>query len=140
MRGQLTLCRSRDLAQLPTAGDRHCALVLARMPRTELCEVCTPLGEPPTLEQSANSEVVLGRPAFLPMLFDPLHLHDAPPSQRLLLHGEMPLQLVPHGMLLSVDATSGLQPCLPVVPRQRTQLFNLRDSCSCRVSHLSPTT
>ena len=62
MRSQLTLRRSRDLVQLPNVCDQRCVLALARMHRTKLCKVCAPLDVPPTLELSANSEVVLELP------------------------------------------------------------------------------
>ena len=42
---------------------------------------------PPSLELSADSEVVLELPSLHPLLLRPLHLHDAPPSLRLRLHG-----------------------------------------------------
>ena len=55
----------------------------------------------------------------------PLHVHDAPASLRLPLH-KMPVQLVPHGMVLSADPTSDLESYMPVASRRRTQLSTLR--------------
>ena len=105
MHGQVPQYRLIDLVQLPIVCDLHCVRALVRKPHTKLCTVCAPLGVPPTLAQSAGSEVVVEQPSRLPWLSRPHHPHDAPPSLRLSLHG-MLLQLVPPRMVLSAGSTS----------------------------------
>ena len=87
-------------------------------------QCCAPLDVPPTLELSADSEMVLELPSLLPSLLRLPQLQDAP-QFLLVLQGTL-LPLVPHERMLSVDSTWDLQPYLLVARRQRSQLINLR--------------
>ena len=88
MHRQVTQYRSRDLVQLPTDRELHCALVFARiMHALHQALYGVRATRLPNTELSADSEVTKVRLARLPLLPRPLHLHDAPPSLRLHLHG-----------------------------------------------------
>ena len=84
-------------------------------------EKCAPIDVAPTLELSADPEVALEISLFLPLLFRPSHLHDSPPSMNLLHHG-VHLQLVPPGMVPSMDSTRNSSLAFGFCCRQRTQL------------------
>ena len=105
-RRQLTPCRSYVFVQRPIACGLRCVLVLARMLRTTLRVECVQPSVPPTVELVAVLEVVLVLLAHLPLLARHLRQPDAPP----------PLRLPFHGMVPTMDSTSGLWLRLPAPP------------------------